>query len=195
MGESELVGPHGLATPLLERSIEQLRARAWDPGRRFDTADVPAAWMAECYGSERLDQDRDDIVSYCSDGTVQLKAWTEDLTAYYAGAPRGPLFPPISLAEVENAERRIGRSLPELLRRVCTAVANGGFGPDSGFASPTEGNHAARHLSHWPCAVSVYERNRTWGLPPSWLHLAYGGCTMEWQLSMTAVDNPVLLRR
>ncbi|WP_158828066.1 SMI1/KNR4 family protein [Streptomyces sp. NRRL S-118] len=123
--------------------------------------------MAERYGSERLDQDRDDIVSYCSDGTVQLRARTEEVTAYHADAPRGPLSPPISPAEVEDAERRIGRTLPELLRRVCTEAANGGFGPDSGLASLTEGNHAARHLSHWPCAVSVYERNRTRGLPPS----------------------------
>ncbi|CAM5575292.1 SMI1/KNR4 family protein [Streptomyces griseomycini] len=173
--------------------IEKLRARAWDPGRRFDTADVPTAWIAERYGSERLDQARDDIVSYCSDGTVQLKAWTEEVTAYYADTPRGPLFPPITLAEAEDAERRIGRPLPELLRRVYTEVANGGFGPDSGLASLTEGNHAARHVSHWPCVVSVYERNRTRSVPPSWLPLAYGGCTMEWHLSLTAVDNPVLL--
>ncbi|MFF4007055.1 hypothetical protein [Streptomyces sp. NPDC001717] len=173
--------------------IERLRARAWDPGRRFDAADVPVAWITERYGSERLDQDRDDIVSYGSNGTVQLKAGAEEVAVYYADASRGPLFPPIALAEVEKAERRIGRPLPELLRRVYTEVANGGFGPDSGLASLTEGNRPLGHLYDWPCAVSVYERNRTQGVPASWLHLAYAGCTMEWHVSLTAVDNPVLL--
>ncbi|WP_234021375.1 hypothetical protein [Streptomyces sp. 142MFCol3.1] len=74
-----------------------------------------------------------------------------------------------------------------------TEVANGGFGPDSGLASLTDGNRAPGHLSHWPGAVSIHERNRTRGVPASWLHLAYGGCTMQWYLSLTAVGNPVLL--
>lgn len=173
--------------------IERLRARAWDPGLRFDAADVPVVWITERYGSERLDQDRDDIVSYCSDGTVQLKARAEEVAAYYADASREPLFPPITPAEVEKAERRIGRPLPELLRRVYTEVANGGFGPDSGLASLTEGNRPLGHLDDWPCAVSIHERGLTQGVPTSWLHLAYGGCTMEWHLSLTAADNPVFL--
>ncbi|MFJ5877665.1 hypothetical protein ACIQD1_23455 [Streptomyces sp. NPDC093088] len=173
--------------------IERLRARAWDPGRRFDAADVPVAWLTERYGGRRLDQDRDDIVSYGGDGTVQLKAGAEEAAAYYADAPRGPLFPPVAPAEVERAEHRIGRPLPELLRRVYTEVADGGFGPDSGLASLTGGNRPPGHLSDWPCAVDIHERNRTRGVPASWLHLAYGGCTMEWHLSLAAVDNPVLL--
>ncbi|ALO99099.1 hypothetical protein SHL15_8132 [Streptomyces hygroscopicus subsp. limoneus] len=32
--------------------IEKLRVRAWNPGRRFDTADVPVAWITEPYDSE-----------------------------------------------------------------------------------------------------------------------------------------------
>ncbi|WP_229911576.1 hypothetical protein [Streptomyces aurantiogriseus] len=66
--------------------IERLRARAWDPGLRFDSARVPATWIAERYG------------------------------------------------------------------------------PD----------HAQ-------------------GLPASWLYLTSGGGTMEWHVSLIAVDNPVLL--
>lgn len=198
--------PHGVPAPLRHEPspearqeadddalIKALQARAWDPGLRFDRADVPVAWIVERYGKPRLEQDRDDIVSYCSDGTVQLKTGAEEVTEYYADAPRGPLFPPISLSEVEKAERRIGRRLPELLRRVYTEVANGGFGPDGGLASLTDGNRAPRHLRDWPCAVSVHERNLSEGMPSSWLFLTYGGCTMEWHVSLTAVDNPVLL--
>ncbi|MFF5014946.1 SMI1/KNR4 family protein [Streptomyces sp. NPDC001165] len=173
--------------------IKALQARAWDPGLRFDHADVPVAWIVERYGKLRLARDRDDIVSYGSDGTVQLKAGTEEVTDYYADAPRGPLFPPISLSEVEKAERRIGRRLPELLRRVYTEVGNGGFGPDSGLASLTDGNRAPGHVRDWPCAAGVHERSLSEGMPPSWLFLTYGGCTMEWHVSLTAVDNPVLL--
>lgn len=198
--------PHGVPAPLRHEPspetrqggdddalIKALQARAWDPGLRFDRADVPVAWIIERYGKPRLERIRDDMVSYCSDGTVQLKADTEEVTDYYADAPRGPLFPPISLSEVEKAERRIGRRLPELLRRLYTEVANGGFGPDSGLASLTDGNRAPGHLRDWPCAASVHERNLSEGMPPSWLFLTYGGCTMEWHVSLSAVDNPVLL--
>lgn len=173
--------------------IEKLRARAWDPGLRFDAANVPAAWMTERYGSERLEQIQDDIVSYGMDGTIELKAQAQEVSAYYAGAPRGPLFPPATLAEVEDAECRIGRRLPDLLRRVYTEVADGGFGPDSGLASLTDGNRAPGHLNDWPSAVRVHERKCAAGLPASWLYLAAGGCTMEWHVSLAATGNPVLL--
>ncbi|GGZ00832.1 hypothetical protein GCM10010300_50820 [Streptomyces olivaceoviridis] len=78
-------------------------------------------------------------------------------------------------------------------RRIGSEVANGGFGPNSGLASLTEGNRPLGHLYDWPCSVSIYEGSRTRGGPTSWFHLAYGGCTMEWHLSLAAVDNPVLL--
>ncbi|MEW2329630.1 hypothetical protein AB0880_17645 [Micromonospora chersina] len=170
--------------------IKQLRVRAWDPGLRFDTASVPAAWIAERYSGARLEQDRAGIVGYGTDGTVLLKSWTEEVAAHYAEAPRQPLFPPITLSEVERAESRIGRRLPELLQRVYTEVANGGFGPGGGLASLTDGNRVPGHLSDWPSAVKRTCEN---GLPASWLYLASGGCSMEWHVSLLAVDNPVLL--
>ncbi|MEV8550838.1 SMI1/KNR4 family protein [Streptomyces glaucescens] len=198
--------PHGIPAPLRhEPSLEArqeadgdalinaLQARAWDPGLRFDRAEVPVAWITERYGKLWLERRRDDIASYGSNGTVTLKSETEVVTGYYADAPRGPLFPPISLSEVERAERRIGRRLPDLLRRLYTEVADGGFGPDGGLASLTDGNRAPGHLRDWPCAASVHERNRSEGMPPSWLFLTNGGCTMEWHVSLSAVDNPVLL--
>lgn len=38
-------------------------------------------------------------------------------------------YPPVSMAEVEAAERELGFSLPPLLKLLYTEVANGGFGP------------------------------------------------------------------
>ncbi|WP_229868244.1 SMI1/KNR4 family protein [Streptomyces chryseus] len=86
-------------------------------------------------------------MGHVSDGTIALKSHTDEVAAYYAHAPRGPLFPPVTPAEVENAERAIGRRLPELLRRVYTEVANGGFGPDRGLASLTDGSRVPGHLT------------------------------------------------
>lgn len=40
-----------------------------------------------------------------------------------------PYFPPVTFAEINDAEQRLGFILPELLRRIYTEVANGGFGP------------------------------------------------------------------
>ncbi|MFD5300915.1 hypothetical protein ACFWJU_37695 [Streptomyces mutabilis] len=103
---------------VVQRADKALQARAWDPGLRFDRADVPVAWIIERYGKHRLQRIRDGIVSYGSDGTVELKAETEEVADYY---------------------------------------------------------------------------NLSEGMPPSWLFLTYGGCTMEWHVSLSAVDNPVLL--
>jgi hypothetical protein len=78
-----------------------------------------------------------------------------------------------------KAERRIGRRLPELLRRLYTEVADGGFGPDGGLAYLTDGIRAPEHLRDWPCGASVHERQPGRGISPSWLLLTYGGCTTE----------------
>ncbi|MFE5676340.1 hypothetical protein ACFQ7B_06365 [Streptomyces erythrochromogenes] len=173
--------------------IARLRARAWDPGLRFDRATLPAAWIRERYGADHMDRISSDILSYGSDGTVQLASRREEVAAHFAEAPRGPLIAPLSRADVDEAERRIGRRLPRLLRRVYTEVADGGFGPDGGLASLARGNRVPGDLQDWTSAVDVHERNRAAGVPASWFFLTGGGCSMEWYVSLAAVDHPVLL--
>ncbi|MFB7331147.1 SMI1/KNR4 family protein [Streptomyces adustus] len=173
--------------------IEKLRARAWDPGLRFDTAEVPLAWIEEHFGRRHLERVHRQRVPCNSHRTIGLKAQTEEVSGYFADAPREPLFPPATPREIESAERTIGRPLPELLRRVYTEVCDGGFGPDTGLASLTSVRRAPGHLTDWPCAVQEHERGRRAGLPASWLYLADAGCTVEWHVSLLAADNPVLL--
>jgi len=173
--------------------ITKLRARAWDPGRRFDHVDVPLAWIEDRYGPERLEQVRGQAFSFSDAGTVALAAHADEVTSYFADAPREPMFPPVTATDVEAAEQVVGRPLPELLRRIYTEVGNGGFGPDTGLAALTTGQRGPRHVADWPCAVTIHQRNREAGLPASWLHLVYGGCTMQWHVSLLAADNPVLL--
>lgn len=68
--------PHGVPAPLRHEPspetrqeadddalIKALQDRAWDPGLRFDRADVPVAWIIERYGKHRLEQIRNDIIS------------------------------------------------------------------------------------------------------------------------------------
>ncbi|MET9017844.1 hypothetical protein ABZX74_44495 [Streptomyces olivaceoviridis] len=59
---------------------------------------------------------------------------------------------------------------------------NESFGPNSGLASLTEGNRPLGYRCDWPCAVSVYERNRPRGVPTSWLHLASRFVWISWSL-------------
>ncbi|MET9639854.1 SMI1/KNR4 family protein [Streptomyces virginiae] len=181
------------AAPDDDALIDRLRARAWDPGLRFDRATVPAAWIRERHGADHMERIRPHLLSYGSDGTVQLPSQRQEVADHFAEAPRGPLFAPLTRADVDEAERRIGRRLPGLLRRVYTEVADGGFGPDGGLASLARGNRAPGHLSDWPCAVDVHERNRAAGVPASWFFLTGGGCSMEWYVSLAAVGHPVLL--
>ena len=48
-------------------------------------------------------------------------------------------YPPVSMAEVQAAERELGFSLPELLKLLYTEVANGGFGPYDRIIALEEG--------------------------------------------------------
>jgi hypothetical protein len=45
----------------------------------------------------------------------------------------GLLPPPLSAAEIEEAEQRLTFPLPDLLRELYATVADGGFGPSYGF--------------------------------------------------------------
>lgn len=175
--------------------LAKLAARAWDPGLRFETAHVPTAWLVERYGPDSPAQLAHRAVSQAADGTdLELPSRSLEVAAYFADAPRGPLFTPATASDVEQAERKLGRPLPELLRRVYTEVGDGGFGPDSGIASLRRTNRAPGHTHDWPCAVRERTGHAGDREPPrSWLFLTYCGCTVETHLSLIAIDSPVLV--
>ncbi|MEU9699545.1 hypothetical protein [Streptomyces sp. NPDC047981] len=102
-------------------------------------------------------------------------------------------FPPLTKAEVDVAERSLGYPLPGLLRRIYTEVGDGGFGPEGGLASLTPRRVPHWHLPDWHCATTLHTQRAGWGAPASWFFLTGGGCTMEWYVSLIAVDHPVLL--
>ncbi|MEW1638519.1 hypothetical protein AB0469_31240 [Streptomyces sp. NPDC093801] len=106
--------------------------------------------------------------------------------------PAGP-FPPLSGAQVAHAERKIGYRLPGLLRRIYTEIGDGGFGPEGGLASLVPGRRPPGYRADWHCALTVRDRRPRTAPPRSWFPLTDGGCSMEWYVSLTAVDHPVLL--
>lgn len=55
---------------------------------------------------------------------------------------------PASIEEVESAERKMGVTLPPLLKSIYTQVANGGFGPGYGLLGVAKGavNHDGLNL-------------------------------------------------
>lgn len=177
--------------------IAQLADRARDPGRSFDTAPVPVAWLIEHYGDNHVDTLRTSITSYRSDGSVTLPAGTAEVTAFYADAPRGTLFPPATADDVADAEHQLGYPLPDLLRRLYTEVADGGFGPGGGIASLRPGRRPQGRLYDWPYALRTHRALHGQGTPrqepSSWLYLASAGCSIELHVSLIALDNPVLL--
>lgn len=71
--------------------------------------------------------------------------------------------------------------------------ATGGSGPEGGLASLTPRRIPHWHLPDWHCATAIHANRTEWGPPTSWLFLTGGGCTMEWYVSLIAVDHPVLL--
>ncbi|KAB2361782.1 SMI1/KNR4 family protein [Actinomadura montaniterrae] len=102
-------------------------------------------------------------------------------------------FPPLTIAEVERAEKKLGYRLPQLLRRIYTEIGDGGFGPEGGLASLTPRRIPDWDVPDWPCATTIHAQRPGWESPASWLYLTGGGCTMAWYVSLIAVDHPVLL--
>jgi hypothetical protein len=80
-----------------------------------------------------------------------------------------------------------------LLRRINTEVGDGGYGPEGGLASLTPRRVPHWHVPDWHCATTIHANRAEWGAPASWFFLTDGGCTMEWYVSLIAVDRPVLL--
>ncbi|MGW9454236.1 hypothetical protein [Streptomyces sp. NPDC055632] len=120
-------------------------------------------------------------------------AWgSENVPASPGLLPDKP-FPPLTKAEVDLAERSLGYPLPGLLRRLYTEIGDGGFGPEGGLASLTPRRVPNWKVPDWRCATTIPARRAGWGAPASWLFLTGGGCTMEWYVSLLAVDHPVLL--
>ncbi|MFF5076680.1 hypothetical protein ACFY36_06490 [Actinoplanes sp. NPDC000266] len=156
----------------MELLLEKLRARAYDPARRFDDVPVPIDWVTRHFGEIPREGH-----TFRSDGTVLYPAGAAEALEYYQNAPRGPLHPPATEADVEQA----GRPLPDLLRRLYTVVADGGFGPGArGFARIAE-------------VPALRRRDRERGLPECWFELTPGGCTMYWYADLCRPETPVLL--
>jgi hypothetical protein len=173
--------------------IERLRARACDPARRFDEATVPSEWVEDRFGKDRVERAWQSGYGIDSEGTIYFPAGAEEAVEYYRDAPRAPMFPPASPAEVEYVESRIGHRLPDLLGRLYTEVGDGGFGPDArGFGCLRYGNRDSRGVVR-PSVMQLYRRDRKDGLPASWFELTPGGCSMYWYASLTEPDNPVSL--
>ncbi|MFE5480961.1 SMI1/KNR4 family protein [Streptomyces sp. NPDC056527] len=120
-------------------------------------------------------------------------AWDAEGVAPSPGCLPDQPFPPLTTTEVELAEHSIGYRLPGLLRRIYTEISDGGFGPEGGLASLTPRRVPHWHVPDWPCATTIHAERAGWGPSASWFFLTGGGCSMEWYVSLIAVDHPVLL--
>ncbi|WP_433178948.1 hypothetical protein [Actinoallomurus sp. CA-150999] len=164
--------------------VARLRRRAYDPARRQDDVYVPCEWIRQRYGDEA---ERKIHVRVGND--AKLKAGAPEAVEYFKDAPHEPPCPPVTVPELLAAEQRIGRRLPDLLRRLYTEVANGGFGPTYGILGITPSGHLAYKDN---TAVEEYvahpELNDPLGFP-----LVYSGCNVWWYVSLTQPGNPVYL--
>jgi len=86
--------------------------------------------------------------------------------------PVPPLYPVATEAEIADAERRLGFSLPLFLRRIYAEVGNGGFGPGGGLIGIDSGypDSEGRRLPE------KYDFLRAQGWPEKLLPLWDWGC-------------------
>lgn len=153
--------PHHDADDLLAR----LRRRAADPARRTDgresafSADVrtmdPGA-MARMLQAVQADLARA-MASGPEGPPPDVLARAMELGAQMGAPAESGLPGPCAPADLAEAEARLGFTLPPLLRRVLTEVADGGFGPGYGLVGVAGAADAGAHL------VELYEGYRAGG--------------------------------
>jgi hypothetical protein len=83
-----------------------------------------------------------------------------------------------------------GIGCPRCSRRIYTEIGDEGFGPEGGLASLTPRRVPHWHVANWPCATTIHADRPGRGPAASWFFLADGGSTMEWYVSLIAVDHP-----
>ena len=145
---------------------------------------VPCEWIRQRYGDEAERK-----ISVRQGHSARLEAGAPEAVEYFKDAPHEPPYPPVSVPELFAAERRMGRRLPDLLRRIYTEVANGGFGPAYGILGITRsGQHDERDITALEQYAARPELNDPLGFP-----LVHGGCDVWWYVSLTHPGNPVYL--
>jgi len=90
------------------------------------------------------------------------------------------LPPPLSDAEIVEAESRLGFRLPDLLRELYTSVADGGFGPSGGFLPLLRSQPGCESVVDLYEAFLVGDPEDTTGpWPARLLPIAHEGCAIR----------------
>ena len=173
--------------------IRRLRERAHDPARCLDEVPVPIAAVLATTAPE-YQQLREDARWGQERGMASLMvpAGSPAALDLLREVPRGPKFPPLTVAELRARECEIGVRLPDLLRRLYTEVADGGFGPAYGILGIGEQGHGD---DYHRTADALYRGWREAGaaqLRLGW-PVCYHGCAMYSFVSLAEHDGPVRL--
>jgi hypothetical protein len=170
--------------------IDRLRRRAYDPARRLDEAYVPRDWLRRKYGDEAVSKINVWAVRRNGSEEAVLEAGAPEAVEFFKDAPHEPPYPPVTASELLAAEERMGYRLPDLLRRLYTEVANGGFGPMSGgiLGLAQGGRRDERGVTAVEEYLTTRELNESLGFP-----LIDAGCNAWWYVSLTKPGNPVYL--
>jgi hypothetical protein len=123
---------------------------------------------------------------------IGLQTNTSDTSDRLAAAA----YPPITPARLSDTEQHLGFSLPHLLGRIYTEIANGGIGPGYGLLGITDG--APDDLGH--TALDLYQIYRQsdpddplWYWPPAMLPICHWGCAIYSCLDCRTPNTPVLI--
>ena len=134
------------------------------------------------------------VIRLMDDLLKDLKARLEvaPSTDSQCSPPIEPL-PPVSENELAEFERESGLQLPEILRRIYTEIANGGFGPSWGFNPLTHDSQMS--IDGW----DRYERSQ-WesGQPPSgWpnplIRICEIGCNAYFGIHLNGSEFPIYI--
>jgi hypothetical protein len=100
----------------------------------------------------------------------------------------GGLQPPISINEIQAAERLFGASIPPFLAKIYGTIANGGFGPDYGLLPLLRPDHY--DVVHTSLSVrSAYGDD--W--PKDFLIVGDQGCELYHCVDCSKPEGPVYL--
>lgn len=104
------------------------------------------------------------------------------------------LYPTVTMTEMEDAERKLGFRLPELLRKLYLQVGNGGFGPGYGLLALNENGAKNYHSNLVDGYLDLVNKNP--GDTPPWpkylITLCDWGDGITSLMSAASQTSPVL---
>jgi hypothetical protein len=127
---------------------------------------------------------------------IKMRATTRSTQIDMGEIPSNTIASPMTEQELSAAEKQLGFPLPDLLKKLCAAIGNGGYGPGYGLIGVMGGakddqGHDAIQLYNLYCQPDPDDP--TWKWPEGLLPICNWGCAIYSCIDCMAENAPVII--